>query len=375
MNRDKKVLYLTSFISFAVLLAALFIVKSNGKLVTAILLALITPAVCLLIKRRHTPMIAKKEVFLVTTLISLLIVIVIEMSGAYFGYYKNPYFVNLDILLHHVLPLLVIIITTEIVRGVLLAQKKGVVTFLAFAIGVVAEVLAFSQPAGIQNFNQFIDLAGMTLFPAITANLFYNYISKHYGAMPNIACRVILSLYSYFLPQITAMENAIVACIRILTPVLMGLLISALFAKRKKNAIRKGEKLSLVGSLLAIVVIVAVAAVISCQFRIGAIVIATESMSGEINKGDMILYERYEDQAIKEGQVIVFQHLGNKIIHRVIRIEHFGNEIRYYTKGDANEDEDIGYRTKSDIIGLTDIKLSYIGYPTLWLRDLLDGRN
>ena len=110
---------------------------------------------------------------------------------------------------------------------------------------------------------------------------------------------------------------------------------------------------------------------ISCQFRFGAIVIATESMTGEINKGDMIIYEAYKGQQIEEGQVIVFLHNDNQIIHRVARIETVGNETRYYTKGDANSAEDSGYRTDADIIGLTDVKIAFVGYPTLWLRELL----
>ena len=96
-------------------------------------------------------------------------------------------------------------------------------------------------------------------------------------------------------------------------------------------------------------------------------------MTGEINKGDMIIYETYKDQKIQEGQVIVFLDNNTRIIHRVVAIERIGNETRYYTKGDANDDWDVGYRTDQDIVGLTDIKLAYVGYPTLWLRDLLRG--
>ena len=118
-------------------------------------------------------------------------------------------------------------------------------------------------------------------------------------------------------------------------------------------------------------VVILTAMLISCQFRFGAMVVATESMTGEINKGDMIIYERYDAQPIKEGQVIVFEQFENKIIHRVIKIENIGGETRYYTKGDANKDQDDGYRTEADIVGLTDVKVSYIGYPTLWLRELL----
>ena len=55
----------------------------------------------------------------------------------------------------------------------------------------------------------------------------------------------------------------------------------------------------------------------------------------------------------------------------MVKIENVGGEFRYYTKGDANATIDSGYRTEADIIGLTDLKIAYIGYPTLWLRELI----
>ena len=58
-----------------------------------------------------------------------------------------------------------------------------------------------------------------------------------------------------------------------------------------------------------------------------------------------------------------------------MRIENINGEKRYYTKGDANPDEDYGYRVDSDIVGLTDLKVAYIGYPTLWLREMLKSSN
>ena len=135
----------------------------------------------------------------------------------------------------------------------------------------------------------------------------------------------------------------------------------------------KGKHFGLIGTAAALLIIVSMAMLISCQFRFGAIVVATESMTGEINKGDMVIYEQYDGQPIEEGQVIVFLQNKSRIIHRVVEIEHIGEEVRYYTKGDANEDWDSGYITEADIVGLTDMKLSYFGYPTLWLRELLKG--
>jgi signal peptidase len=110
--------------------------------------------------------------------------------------------------------------------------------------------------------------------------------------------------------------------------------------------------------------------VISNQFFIGTYVIATESMTGELNKGDAAIYERYDDQTITEGQVIAFEKNGIVVIHRVVDIQIINGQTRYFTKGDANEGLDSGFIFDSNIIGLINFKIPYIGYPTLWLRSL-----
>jgi signal peptidase I len=216
-----------------------------------------------------------------------------------------------------------------------------------------------------------MDFIGLTLFPAISANVYYHYVSKRYGMMPNITFRLITTLYIYFIPMVTGMPDSLTSCIKIMLPMAMLALTVALFDKKKKNAVRKGRKLGLIGMLLTVAIIVSVAMLVSCQFRFGALVIATESMTGEINKGDVIVYERYDGQAVKEGQVIVFLQDGTRIVHRVVAVENIGGEVRYYTKGDANDVLDSGYRVASDIVGTTDMKLAFIGYPTLWIREII----
>ena len=68
----------------------------------------------------------------------------------------------------------------------------------------------------------------------------------------------------------------------------------------------------------------------------------------------------------------MFSQKGNKVVHRVDGIEVINNETRYYTKGDANEDRDPGYITSGSIEGVVKLKLPGVGYPTLWLRDLVN---
>ena len=375
MTKDKKLLYATSFIIFAVFSAALFVDMGSSKIVAAILLLPITPTVCLLIKKRSSLSINKKEVLLLSIIIPFIYAILLHVSGIFFGHYKNPYFVTPRILIKIIIPLAVIIIGSEIIRYVFLSQKNKPVSILAFLICIILEVLMFSSIPEVQTFNKFMDLVGMTLFPAISANLYYHYVSKNFGALPNIVFRLITTLHIYFIPIAAAVPDALSACIKILFPIFLLAFLSALYAKQKKAAVRKGNKLGITAMILTVIILISSAMLISCQFRFGALVIATESMTGEINKGDIIIYERYDSQPIEEGQLIVFIENKSKIVHRVVEIQNIGGEIRYYTKGDANEDRDSGYRTQADIFGTTDLKLSYAGYPTLWLRELLKNSN
>ena len=110
---------------------------------------------------------------------------------------------------------------------------------------------------------------------------------------------------------------------------------------------------------------------ISNHFRFGALVIATESMTGELNKGDIVVFDQDDDHIVTEGEIIVFEKDGMSVVHRVVKIEHINGTTRYYTKGDANETEDFGYITKSNIKGVVKAKLPYFGYPTLWLRSAI----
>lgn len=371
MNKDKKIICFISLLTFSALFLALFVKVQNSKLLLAAILVPLALLTQFAVKKRGAYSIKKREVLLLTAVIGVIYVVLLESTGIFFGAYKNPYFVTSKTLLTQVLPMIATIISIELIRAVMLAQKNTAAEILTYFSALTAEVLTYSTLSGVTSFNQFMDLVGMTLFPAITANIFYHYIAKRYGMLPNIAYRMITTLYIYFLPTKPNLTDALLAFAKLALPILALALLSALYEKKKKPAPPRSKLLSHLGTAIVVVIIAGVAMLISCQFRFGALVIASESMTGEINKGDIIVFEQYEKQSIKEGQVIVFQQDRSKVVHRVIAIENIDGEKRYYTKGDANPSPDAGYRTAADIVGLTDIKIAHLGYPTLWLRELI----
>jgi signal peptidase len=215
-----------------------------------------------------------------------------------------------------------------------------------------------------------MDVVAVTLFPSIIANLLYHYLTKRYGMYPNMVYRLLITLYVYLIPYIPNVPNVIFAFANIFVPILIFLFIDSLYEKKVRYALQRKSKLTVPITVIALAIMIFVVMVISNQFFIGTYVIATESMTGELNKGDAAIYERYDDQTITEGQVIAFEKNGIVVIHRVVDIQIINGQTRYFTKGDANEGLDSGFIFDSNIIGLINFKLHYIGYPTLWLRSL-----
>ena len=371
MTKDAKKLYIVCAIIIVALLSAIALDKWGGKIAIALVFIALATLALFGIKKRISYASQKREVLLISILTAVIFVIAIQGTGFFFSFYENPYFINKRLLFSRIIPSIIIIICGELIRKVLLAQKGHFSSITSFFVGLMSELLLFYQITQFSSFNRVMDFVGLTLFPAITTGLYCHHVSKRYGAIPNIAFRLITTVYIYFVPILPSMSDALMACIKIVFPIIMLAFISKLYSKNKKKAVKKKNPLGIIATILTIAIIASVTALISCQFRFGALVIATESMTGEINKGDIIIYERYEDQSIKEGQVIIFLDNTTRIVHRVVKIENVGGELRYYTKGDANEEIDIGYRVDKDIVGLTDLKLSYLGYPTLWLREII----
>lgn len=374
---DKRIIRISSASIFAALLIAFIIpFGESGRIVAAFLLLPAAVLIPLFIKKRNILSINKNQVLMIITVIALLYVMIYYLTGLSFGFYKNLYRLNLNNFFKYFLPIAAIIAFSEVVRYVLLAQKDKPASAFCYLSCVVADLLICSNIPAVTSMSKFMDLVAGALFPAIISNFLYNYLSKRYGILPNLVFRAITVLYAYTFAIIPATSDALLHFFNILLPIAVYLFIDTLYERKRRYALGNTSKfwrvMSKALTVIVIILMIATLMVISNQFYIGAYVIATDSMTGELNRGDVAIYERYEDQLIIEGQVIVFEQSGSVIVHRVVDIEIINGITRYYTKGDANEDRDAGYIFDSDIIGLVTYKLPLFGYPTLWVRSLFD---
>lgn len=354
----------------ALLLILILPLGVSGRIPAAVLLAPMAIFLYFFLKKRCILSLNAGQVLLLMTAIALAYLMLYYLSGLYFGFYQNIYRPTFSNILRISVPIAVVIVSSEVIRHVILAQEDRLSGVFCYFACVMAEMLTYSTIRDVTTFARFMDFVAMTTFPAIVSNLLYHYLSKRYGMLPNIVFRLLTKLHRYLIPISVGISDSIESFIGILLPAAIYLFIDMLFEKKKRYALQKKNRFATLITVTAVAIMISVAMLVSNQFSHGALVIATESMTGKINKGDMVIFESYEDQLIVEGQVIVFEKNSSMVVHRVVDIKIINENTRYYTKGDANEHNDAGYITDADIVGIVNYKLPWLGYPTLWLRSL-----
>ena len=101
--------------------------------------------------------------------------------------------------------------------------------------------------------------------------------------------------------------------------------------------------------------------------------IISPSMVPNINVYDVIVNKRLDDiNKLKVGDIITFKSNsiisnGLTVTHRIYKIDKKNNELIFTTKGDNNQNPDVGTIKKDDIYGKVILKLPQLGRITYFL--------
>lgn len=97
-------------------------------------------------------------------------------------------------------------------------------------------------------------------------------------------------------------------------------------------------------------------------FGFKAYIITTDSMQPSINKEDVVVVKKEEEDKINVGDVITFNQNGKVITHRITNIEEQEGKKIYTTKGDNNNLEDKEKIDYSVIEGKNILVIPKLGY-------------
>lgn len=316
-----------------------------------------------------------KDIIFDVIIFLIVFFIVYYILGVFIGFAKTDNYYTYVGLKSFIIPTIVTIILKEILRYNMLKKSEESKLFIIITTALFI-FLDVTNPIYYNRLSSGYDiliLVALTVLPAISTNILCSYIALKTGYKPSILYLLVIDLYQYLIPIIPNPSEYIASIIQLIVPVILFYRLYMGFKKAKDEDLERSynKKDSWILIIPILVIIISVYFT-SGSFHYHAVAIATGSMHPTIKKGDVVIIEKVEDNygSIEEGTVLAFEYNKVLIIHRVIRRVEANGEYFFYTKGDYNASED-GYPVTEDMVkGVVQVKIPYLGLPTVWLKEI-----
>ncbi|MCX4249382.1 MAG: signal peptidase I [Bacilli bacterium] len=377
--RNEKIInfYLVVLFVFIILLRLVFmnIFSDYYEIIVSCFFIVFSYSLYKLIGFKKDNDLSKYNAIQITIIGLLLYILLTNLAGLYFGFLRNAYSLSLISIIKNTYMIIIMVVSSELVRWMVAGNSKVhkyplvILTILYIALDVV---LGLSLKHVISSFNIFRFITTYAL-GSIARNYVCSSLNYKVSYVPSLVLRLFFSLYVIVVPIIPDFGDYLNSVINFLTPFLIYFSIMRLVNHTNKERVSeiKGKiwyfylPFWLCCSFIVILV--------SGVFKYKIIAIGTGSMEPRISAGDALIYEKYDgsEKPIK-NQVIVFNHNGKYITHRVNEIVNDGDNTFYITKGDANLSADDFKVYENDIVGIGKLNIKYIGYPTIWFQELIN---
>lgn len=298
--------------------------------------------------------------------------IIMYLLGLILGFGKG-YSLSKNVLLYQFFPLIGIIIISEALRYNTVKYAHGnKILIILFTVLLSTFQILMETNAGILSttYERFIYISAV-VFPNIADNFLCTYMVYKGNMTNSILFRLIVGLYMYLIPIVPNLGYYLYASFKIIVPYIIFYIINKdlLEVENRKIFIRTSRSILAIPVLIIGIILILLVAGIG-KYKL--IAVATDSMNNVFYRGDALLLEYKNANEIEIGDVLAFYHGKTIITHRVIGIESKNNKRYFNTKGDANNTAD-GYITKEeDVIGKVGFVIKYLGFPTIWTKELIE---
>lgn len=316
-----------------------------------------------------------KEVNKVIFIYLMIVLILYYTLGLITGFAYNENYYTLNGLLTFIIPTILTSLLVEFLRYQMLQKSEGnktllILTILIFVLMDVSNSIYYGDFKTNYNILLFV---GLYMLPSIAQNICNSYISNKTGYKPVMIYMIILKVMKYLLLIVPDYSEFMKSLFNLLVPSIMLIIMLKYFNDRLDIELlgNNNSKKGIFINFGLLVVILLVTYFVSGYFKYTAVAIASGSMSPTFTKGSVVIVKKITDKdEIKIGDIAAYEYEGRIIVHRVNRIVEIKGETFYYTKGDANENEDNYKIEKNKIMGIVEVAIPLVGYPTVWLNEL-----
>lgn len=297
--------------------------------------------------------------------------------GLLVGFLSTSYSLTIVNIFKNSFPILLIIIVEELYRYNICkkGEKNKLIIYISVIIFTLIDVSLIISNYNLNDLESTLKLLITVVCPNIFKNAMLSDFSKKYGFKSCIIYQLIMNLYIYIIPIFPNLDEYLESIVMSLLPMFILIFVNMQFEMKTAEDIINKHVISKIFSGILISIIIITICLFSNLFPWWIAIIGSGSMTPTINVGDAIIIDKISEKEISKlevGDILVFKVDKSIYTHRIVNIDVKNDEYYIKTKGDrkGNVVDDWIIRNK-DIIGTVKFKISYIGYPTVWLNNLL----
>lgn len=298
--------------------------------------------------------------------------------GLVFGYERSPYSHEVVAILKNLWTFISVIVFQEFTRYQLvkLSPKKIGYYALITALFIIAEIDFWNFLGNFSNNVEFFKYMSQTIVPLIVTNCLFTYLSIMSANLPATIYRCLLMLMTILLPIFPALNWLIKAMMEIVLVIIASLYVNYVDIKSSRIMTRRQvKKESVVSYIPFVIVLVVLVCFISGTFKYQPIAVLSNSMLPTFARGDAVIMKKIDKKdlkKLKKGTILYYSKEGRLIVHRIVSVKHTDDgKVEATTKGDNNNANDPWVITEDDMIGTVSFMIPYIGYPSVWVNELL----
>jgi signal peptidase len=337
------------------------------------------------INERERPVRKAFNANIVTTISLAMFGIVFLAVSFMFGAGINTMTINSSVIVRNLWQIGLIVILGEFIRYKLIKSTSE--RNQTFVIVALTLALAFGQMNDLRIMLRgdmaFVNTFFVVIFATLVIHAVVSYITIEGSFLSVALVSFIYTMTPYLapiMPNISAVSWAlIVSGLLFVTAIAYYIIISDKRRDvkfREKRLARYARKPVFATTLTAGAIIVIIVFFLG-RFPVYPVVILSDSMEGTFERGALVFVERTpQDEAflrVEEGDIIHFiSHTGNEYVHRVVA---FGYDIHgervYITQGDAVDTIDAFQVPQENILGVANSQIPFIGYPYIWVQNII----
>ncbi len=298
--------------------------------------------------------------------------------GLVFGYERSPYSHEVVAILKNLWTFISVIVFQEFTRYQLvkLSPKRIGYYALITALFIIAEIDFWNFSSNFSNNVEFFKYMSQTIVPLIVTNCLFTYLSIMSANLPATIYRCLLMLMTILLPIFPALNWLIKAMMEIVLVIIASLYVNYVDIKSSRIMTRRQvKKESVVSYIPFVIVLVVLVCFISGTFKYQPIAVLSNSMVPTFARGDAVIMKKIDKKdlkKLKKGTILYYSKEGRLVVHRIVSVKHTDDgKVEVTTKGDNNNANDPWVITEDDMIGTVSFMIPYIGYPSVWVNELL----